>query len=419
MLRSDALKLNLVMVAILCLVTGVSQFLRNSVGVIAPDLARELAMSPTQIGSLSSIFFFIFALAQVPVGVGIDRYGPRAIILWSAALAVLGCVLFGLGQSATSLIVARLFMGLGCSSFFMAPLVLYARWYPPQRFSVLAGIQQGVGTIGTLVATAPLAYLAAQIGWRASFFSVGVVAVIACVLVFALIRDNPPGAKPPVREPESWMQSFAGLKDVFTTRGFAALMAIHLAGHTAFASVVGLWLGPFLRDVYGLDLVARGNMLLVGALAHVVGLLCWGHGLRLFGTYKNGVVAGALVALVLLGVLMIFPVMPLWVFALWLAAYGFAISFQPLAIAHARSLFPPHLTGRGITMLNAGTMGGVFIVQLVCGVVISQFPAQLVDGAEMRGATAYLAAFAVTGLWLAVGVGFYRFLPVPDPADAH
>ncbi len=410
---STAIKLNVTMIAILCCVTAISQFLRNSVGVIAPDLARELTLSPTQIGSLSSIFFFIFALVQIPVGIGIDRFGPRALILGSASLTVLGCLVFAWGQTPLNLMLARLLMGLGCSSFFMAPLVIYARWYPPERFSMLAGLQQGIGTLGTLLATAPLAYLVMLVGWRGSFISVALLTLMVSALVFWRISDTPPHTPPQSKEKESWAQSFAGVREVVATSGFAALMAIHLAGHTAFASVIGLWLSPYLRDVYGLDILARGQILLVGALAHVIGLLLWGNFAKFFKDYRQGTVLGASIAIACFIVLILYPHMPLWLFVVWISIYGLAISFQPLNIAHARTLFPARLTGRGITMLNMGTMGGVFIIQIASGWVIAQFSPTLINGVEVRDANAYLTAFALTGGGLALGTVLYRLLPVP------
>ena len=105
----------------------VSQFLRNSVGVIAPDLAREIGLSAGEIGLLSSAFFFSFAAAQVPLGIAIDRYGPKRCMLVCAAIAFLGAVEFAVATTPAGLIAARILMGLGSSCYLMAPLALYAR----------------------------------------------------------------------------------------------------------------------------------------------------------------------------------------------------------------------------------------------------------------------------------------------------
>ena len=81
-------------VATLGMLYIVSQFLRNSVGVIAPNLAAEIGLSPIEIGLLSSIYFFVFAATQLPLGVALDRFGPKLCLMVSIGFTVLGCVLF-------------------------------------------------------------------------------------------------------------------------------------------------------------------------------------------------------------------------------------------------------------------------------------------------------------------------------------
>jgi MFS family permease len=168
----------------------VSQFLRNSVGVIAPDLARELGLTASDIGLLSSAFFFVFAAAQIPLGIALDRFGPRLCLLVCAGIAVLGAVAFAMASSTGGLVLGRALLGLGCSAAFMAPLALYARRFPPERFATLVGLQLGLGSIGTLLATAPLAYATAEFGWRASFLGVGVFTLLAGLLVAAVVTDD-------------------------------------------------------------------------------------------------------------------------------------------------------------------------------------------------------------------------------------
>ena len=159
-------------VAILGLLYIVSQFLRNSVGVIAPDLAAEVGLSPIEIGLLSSIYFFCFAATQLPLGVALDRFGPKRCMLVSIAVTVAGSAAFALAHNVSGLVVGRALLGFGTACFLMAPVALYARWFAPERFSTFAGIHLGVGSLGALLATAPLAFAAASFGWRAAFLGV-------------------------------------------------------------------------------------------------------------------------------------------------------------------------------------------------------------------------------------------------------
>src|SRR5678815_5154906 len=142
-----------VLVTALAAIYLVSQFLRNSVGVIAPDLAAEIGLNAAEIGLLSSAFFFSFAAAQIPLGIALDRYGPKRCMLLCAVVAFLGALAFAVATTPAGLVTARVLMGLGSSCYLMAPLALYARRFPPERFTLLAGIQIGIGTVGTLFVT--------------------------------------------------------------------------------------------------------------------------------------------------------------------------------------------------------------------------------------------------------------------------
>src|ERR1044072_1075705 len=128
----------ILLVGTLAAIYLVSQFLRNSVGVIAPDLAREIGLGAAEIGLLSSAFFFSFAAAQIPLGIALDRYGPKRCMLLCAAVALLGTVLFALATTPTGLVTARILMGLGSSCYLMAPLALSARRLPPHGFPLPA-----------------------------------------------------------------------------------------------------------------------------------------------------------------------------------------------------------------------------------------------------------------------------------------
>ena len=380
----------------------VSQFLRNSVGVIAPDLAIEIGLSAGEIGLLSSAFFFPFAAAQLPLGVAIDRYGPKRCMLVCAAIAVVGAVAFAAATTPAALIAARVLMGLGSSCYLMAPLALYARRFPPERFTVLAGIQLAIGTIGTLFVTAPLAWASATIGWRTTFHAVAGLVVVCTILVAIVVReDAEEGAHP--ASGETFRESLTGLLDVMCLRGFGPLFLMHTMSYSSYVLIVGLWGGPFLAHVYGYELTTRGNLLMLPAISHIVGVMLWGQAERIFGTYKMLVLPGALAtAAALLLLAMVGRLEPFWL-AVWLTVFGFLPAYFPVLVAHGRSLLPPHLVGRGMTLFNVGTIGGVFVVQLVSGLLIDLFPAhggvypgeayRLVFGLQAAGILVACAAY--------------------------
>jgi MFS family permease len=363
----------LAIVATLGVLYIVSQFLRNSVGVIAPNLAAEVGLSPLEIGLLSSMYFFVFAAVQLPLGVALDRFGPKRCMLVSAAITVVGCVVFALSSGATGLVTGRALLGLGTACFLMAPLALYARWFAPERFSTLGGIHLGIGSLGALLATAPMAFSTATFGWRATFLGVGAFTIAIALLTALIVSDDPPGGKSEARR-ETLRESVTGIWAVIRTPSIGRIFMIQLASYPSYILVVGLWGGPYLTHIYGYDLKGRGDILFVAALAQIVGSFFWGPTDRLFGRHKIPILIAcalsctSLTLLAALGVMS--PPVLIGVFAL----LGFSTGAVSIVLAHGRSLVPPHLLGRTMTLLNIGTMGGGFVVQFISGALIDLFP---------------------------------------------
>ena len=396
------------LVATLALAYVVSQLLRNSIAVIAPDLAADLSISASELGLLSSVYFFAFAAMQLPLGIAMDRWGPTICMVACAGVVVAGSGLFALAQSPSVLILARVLMGIGTSCYLMAPLALYARRFAPERFAVLAGLHMGLGGIGTLAATAPLAFAAATLGWRAAFFGIAAMMAVSGVLLATVVSDGPPRAAGEARR-ETLREGVAGIRAAWRIPSVGRLFVMHMATHSSFVLVVGLWGGPYLSHVYGYGLTERGNLLLIAAVTQLVGLIVYGFADRVFGAYKPPVWLGALATAASFGVLAVAGPLPPTALAVWFGLFGACGAYTPSVIAHGKSLFPPHLVGRGMTLLNMGTMGGAFIVQLVSGVVIDLFAAS----AGVYPLAAYRAVFALQGLFLVVAV--IAYLPSRDP----
>jgi MFS family permease len=362
----------LAIVATLGLLYVVSQFLRNSAAVIAPNLASEIGLSPLEIGLLSSIYFFCFAATQLPLGIALDRFGPKRCMLVSIALTAVGCVVFALAPSASGLVAGRALLGFGTACFLMAPVALFARWFPPERFSTLTGIHLGIGSLGALLATAPLAFTTASFGWRATFLGVGIFTVLMGVLTWLIVSDDPPGTRTEPRR-ESLRQSIAGVLEVIRTPSIGRIFLVQLASYPSYILVIGLWGGPYLTHIYGYDLKGRGDVLFVAALMQIAGSFFWGPSDRLFGRYKVPVLMACMGCCTALGLLAALGVMSTPVLIAVFALLGFSTGNVSIVLAHGRSLVPPHLLGRTITLLNIGTMGGGFLVQFASGAVINQF----------------------------------------------
>lgn len=380
----------------------VSQFLRNSVGVIAPNLTTEMGLAPIELGLLSSIYFFAFASIQIPLGVALDRFGPKLCMLACVGFTVLGCALFAVAQSSGSLTIARTLQGFGTASFLMAPCALYARWFPPERFSTFTGIQLGLGTIGALLATAPLAFATATIGWRMTFLVIGLSAAVVGVAIWLLVTDDPPGQRTEPRH-ETLKESIAGVWHVIRAPSVGRVFLIQVVLYPSYLLVAGLWGGPYLTHVYGFGLAERGNILLLAALAQVLGSFVWGASDRWFKSYKKPVLISVALLLVSLVTFAGFGALPVPILLANFVLIGFSTGPLALVLAHGRSLVPQHLLGRAITLLNMGAMGGGFLVQFLSGAIIEMFA----SGGGSYPLQAYQVVFGLQAALVLIGFIMY------------
>jgi MFS family permease len=401
----------MVVAALVCIYM-LSQFLRNSIAVIAPDLSRQFDLDAAGLGLLSSVFFLSFAAAQIPLGAAIDRYGPKAPMIATGLLAIGAVFLFAQARTGAQLKGARLLLGVGCCSFFMAPLALYAGLYSREKFSTIASVHLGGGSIGMLMATAPLAYGAAAFGWRSVFLWTGAFAALATLGLILFAYEAPQARAARQARSESWGEIARGVVEATRVKGFWRLFFMQAATSSAFATVLGLWVGPWLAHVYGLDLEARGRFTLALAASQIAAVFCWGPMDRVFGSYRTPVLLGVSASVIAMIIASTIDI-PLAMMPWFLAFYGAALGLFPVLIAQGKSLFPERLTGRGLTLLNMGTMSGTFVQQYITGLAIEAFGAKIVDGARVYPAAAYKLVFALLAIQLTIATFFY--LKVPDP----
>ena len=388
----------------LSLAVIVSQFFRSSIGVIAPELALDLALTPEMLGFANACFFIALAVVQIPVGILFDRVGVRQTYLWLTGVAVAGALLHAYVETGAGLATARFLMGIGCGASFMSVVMLTSRWFPPERHATAISWVFALSQIGILLAATPLAAAAESIGWRPVFAVTAALTVAVGVLYAAFVRDEPPGAapvEPKVRDDENG--AIAGLLRVLRTKDIGYVLAMHTFAYAACNTIIGLWAGPYPADVHGLTPVERGNVLLAMGIGQVAGVLAFGPLDRLLDTRKWVVVAGASGSLLTLCTLAALK-QPSLAVASSLLVLLCVVSQYPVAIvAHARSLFPASIAGRGVTTVNLAQVIGAGSLPYLTGIVVGA-----ASGA--RGPypeSAYRLAFVAIAVPLAVGLAFY------------
>ncbi|MBL28685.1 MAG: MFS transporter, partial [Rhodospirillaceae bacterium] len=408
-MTSGGSKAPLVMLATLVFCYFLSQFFRGSVGVLGPDLMRDIGLSPQALGDLGGSFFLAFALAQVPIGILLDRFGPRCVVSIVVCAALVGALVFASAEDVGTLVFGRVLIGLGCAPLYMGSLVVLSRWVSPDRFSASAGQILAFGGLGGLLATTPLALANAYLGWRIAFVAMALVTALTAAAIWTFVRDAPAGHPFFRRQPETLRMALAGVVDVLRIRRLFLIFPINSVGYASLLTVLTLWGAPYMKDVHGLDDVARGNVLLIMTLAWMAGSMVIGRLERILNTRKWLILACVGTTAGLCIVQAALPPSPFLLVAVVMGAMGFSGASGVVIIAHAKSLLPERLVGRGLTLNNLFGFGGAAVLQMVSGRIIGAFPVSA-DGAAPG--EAYTAMFFFLAAVLTVAGLIY--LRIPD-----
>jgi len=385
-------------IAALALAYILSQFFRSFLAVLTPVLSAELGMTKADLSTASGLYFLVFAIAQFPIGVGLDRYGPR--LTGSVLLALgagSGCVLFALATAPWMISAASALLGLGSAPVLMAALYIFAHAYAPTRFAMLASWMVALGTAGNVLGAAPLAYAVEAFGWRMTMASLGAISVAVAVAVVALVRDPPRGGR------GEGAVGFAGYVDLLRLRVLWPIIPITAAAYAPSIGIRGLWAGPYLADMHGAGVIEIGRVTLWMALAMVAGAFVYGPLDQLFGTRKWVAVAGMTVCAVAVAALGALPDIDVTGATVLFLVIGLFGGTYGLLMAHARAFLPPRLIGRGVTLMNFFAIGGVGLMQFATGWIATQGSVPGDPGA------AYRALFLFIAGTLGVALAIYLF----------
>ncbi len=376
-----------------------SQFFRSANAVIAPALAQELSLGAADLGLMTSLFFATIALTQFPPGIALDRWGARGVTATLMCVAVAGSLVFAFGNSLLTLALGRALLGIGLAGILMGGLKALSQWFPQERFASVTGLLSGVGALGGLVATTPMAWLNEQIGWRAVFLGGALLIALSILLIVLCTRNRPADAPPaPARQIEN------NLPAILTSGTYwriAAPLAWMGGLGTAFR---GLWAGPYLFDIYNLSDIETGNLLLLMGIGGIAGSLLLGWMADRMGAGRIMVIS-SLILIVCQALLASRP--PLLLVALVYPLMGVAGSFAVVLLAQARKIFPAHMTGQAFTMLNMIAFSGVFVLQWWIGEIVALFPAATVGHSMPQAYSVVLAGTAVVSLLTLLG-----YLPI-------
>lgn len=384
-----------------------SQFYRSSNTVIAPELIRDLGLSPQMLGFANGAFFFALLFVQIPLGILFDRIGVRRAASALFVPMVLGAALHGIADSGWMLVAARFLVGLGCAGSFMAVIVLVPRWFPQDRWSTMLGLVFGISQLGILVSGPPLAYATETIGWRQAFVWCAGYSVIVGIAFATIVRDRPVPLSEAAHKTIEHVGAIEGLRQIFALPDMLKLFAMFSVAYPTLYTITGLWAGPYLKDVHGLDAVSRGNVLAAIAIALVIGNFVIGPIDRWIGRPKLVVASGAAIVMAIFCFLAAVPKPPLWLVVVLFFALALAASYAPVLVTQMRSRFPDHLAGRGATTANIMQLLGSAILPVVTGFIPPLFEAGPNGGYAID---AYRWMFVLLAVILGSGLAVYATL---------
>lgn len=377
--------------------------------VIAPDLVADLGIDPSQLGLLTSTYFITFALSQLPLGILLDRFGPRTVEAFLLIFAGLGAFIFAGSHSLSGVIIGRALIGFGVSACLMAAFKSYVIWFPERLWPRINGFQMAAGGLGALSATTPVEWMMGFTDWRGLFYLLSVMSLAIAVIVFIVVPEK----KPRTRSEESLAAQINGIKTVFKSLKFWQIAPLTTFSQGGFLSIQGLWAGPWLRDVAQLTRPQVAFVLFWTAVAMITGFVFLGYVTEKLSARGVSVKASALSFMgifVCVQAMVTFdlPVPPLLLWGLF-GFFGTASILSYSALSYA---FPNALSGRVTTGINMLVFVTAFALQWAIGSIINLWDTSAAGHYHPSG---YRAAFLLVILLQTAGLAWS--LAVSSKAD--
>ena len=232
-----------------CFLFVLSQFYKTSIAVITPQLMTDLALDAKGLSLMSAVFFYTFAITQIPIGVYLDRIGPRRIMSGLSLIAAVGVILFAWSQSPSMSAMGRALMGFGTACNLMGSFKLLTLWFSPMQFATLSAVVTSVGAIGTIASATPLVLMAEGIGWRLVFTIFAGMTFMASVILYLVVRDKPhetPFGRKPDEASTAPPAMLSTLGRLFQSRDYWIISLGSMGRFGVIFAFQGLWACPYL-----------------------------------------------------------------------------------------------------------------------------------------------------------------------------
>lgn len=388
-------------------------FHRMAPGVVSKFLMADFNISGARLGSLAAIYFFVYAVMQIPSGVMADILGTRTAIVAGNIIAGLGSILFGMAVDFEMACVGRFFVGLGVSVVFVSIMKNNSVWFSERVFGIMSGLTLLVGNLGSIGAAGPLSALLNVFHWRVVFVGIGGLSLILAATGFLMVRNRPEdagfpgrirGGTPPASQKQrpTWLKSLA---DVIRVKkvwpGFFVQFGM-VGGLYAF---MGLWGIPYLRDVFGISRASAAHHITVMLISFAGGSFFFGWISDKIGKRKPVMLTAAILNAGSWLILICLPWSPGISGMALFGLMGFAGSGFVLTFACAKEVISPDFSGMAVSVVNTGCFIGTALMQPLFGRVMDLTWDGAMDGsariysvADYRNGFFIMLAFAVVGV---------------------
>lgn len=399
-------------------------FQRTAPSVMTDVLMREFMVSAAALGNLSAFYFYAYAGMQIPVGLSLDRFGPRRMMTGAAAICGAGSLMFALAPDLAVAQLGRLLVGLGAGFAWVGTLTLIGIWFPARRFATMTGILLMLGMAGGVGGQGVLAFIIESFGWRPTMAVAGIVGGVIAVGILLAVRDrmDGAGAPPPVSRGLT-RRVIAGLGAALRRPQTWIAAGVNFGMAVPVLAFGGLWSVPYLMQAYGLSRTEAGFSASLVMLGWVFGAPTVGWLSDRIKRRKAPMLGGAVLAFATFATVIYLPGLDLSVVRVLLWCNGFVSASVVLCFAVARENNSPSSAGSITGFVNMASMGAGALAQPLMGLILDlNWGGVEVAGARLYAVEAYRVAFLVplstTGLAIVMALLLRETYCRQDPASA-
>jgi predicted MFS family arabinose efflux permease len=376
---------------------------RSSLGVATTDALPRFGITAATLAAFSMVQLLVYAAMQVPVGVLIDRYGSRRLIVLGSLVMAGAQGIFAFSATLPGAFTARVVLGLGDALVFISVMRLVPAWFPPERSAKLTNATGPVNQLGFVLSAVGFSAALAAAGWTPSFLAAAAVSVASGVLALLLLRDSPLARPPRVPIGQALAMAGSGVREAWAQPGtrlgfWLGFMALF----TGMAFGV-MWGYPFLTMGQGLSPATAGALMLGLAVAGLVYGVTLGSFMARHPYYRSLIAIGVVtVVAAIWAVVLLWPGRaPLWLLGMLVLSLPAPVIAAVMTFDIARTSNPPQRLGSAIGVVNGGAFLGTLIAVMAIGVVLQ---VTTPSGSTTFTLDAFKWAFATQYVLWAIGI---------------